>query len=78
MIRKPATRSRMFWEKRSAASTSFTWALSRNLRPPNFTKGMLRRVSSISSGPLWWLARMSEFAAPERFLTAGRRTREAT
>ena len=51
--RKPATRSRGFSTKRSSASRSLTCAVSRNLRPPNFTKGMLRRVSSISSGPLW-------------------------
>src|SRR5262249_15048855 len=30
---------------------------SRNFKPPNFTNGMLRRVSSTSSGPLWWEAR---------------------
>jgi hypothetical protein len=29
------------------------WAASRNFSPPNFTSGMFRRVSSISSGPLW-------------------------
>ena len=50
--RKPATRSRGFSAKRSSASTSLTCAASRNLRPPNLTNGMLRRVSSISSGPL--------------------------
>ncbi len=52
ITRKPATRSRGFCAKRSTASTSLTWALSRNFRPPNLTKGMLRRVSSTSSGPL--------------------------
>ncbi len=57
--RKPATRSRGFSAKRSTASTSLTWAASRNFKPPNFTKGMLRRVSSISSGPLWCEARNS-------------------
>ena len=51
--RKPATRSRGFSTKRSSASMSLTCAASRNFRPPNFTNGMLRRVSSISSGPLW-------------------------
>ena len=35
---------------RSSASKSLTCAVSRNFKPPNFTKGMLRRVSSISSG----------------------------
>ena len=50
--RKPATRSRGFRAKRSSASMSLTWALSRNFSPPNLTKGILRRVSSISSGPL--------------------------
>ena len=45
--RKPATRSRGFSAKRSSASTSLTCAASRNFKPPNFTKGMLRRVSSI-------------------------------
>ena len=50
--RKPATRSRGFWTNRNSASMSLTWALSRNFRPPNFTNGMLRRVSSTSSGPL--------------------------
>ncbi len=34
-------------------------ALSRNLRPPNLTNGILRRVSSTSSGPLWCEARKS-------------------
>ena len=42
--RKPATRSRGFSAKRSSASMSLTWAASRNLSPPNFTNGMLRRV----------------------------------
>ena len=51
-MRKPATRSRGFSTKRSSESMSLTWAASRNFRPPNFTKGILRRVSSISSGPL--------------------------
>jgi hypothetical protein len=49
MARKPATRSRGFCAQRSTASTSLTCAASRNLRPPNLTNGMLRRVSSISS-----------------------------
>ena len=49
--RKPATRSRGFSAKRSSASTSLTCAASRNLRPPNFTNGMLRWASSTSSGP---------------------------
>ena len=52
MTRKPATRSRGFSTKRSSASRSLTCAASRNFRPPNLTKGILRRVSSISSGPL--------------------------
>ena len=51
--RKPATRSRGFSTKRSSASMSLTCAASRNFSPPNFTNGMLRRVSSTSSGPLW-------------------------
>jgi hypothetical protein len=45
VTRKPATRSRGFSAKRSTASTSFTWAASRNFSPPNFTNGMLRRVN---------------------------------
>ena len=61
--RKPATRSRGFSAKRSTASTSLTCAASRNFRPPNFTNGMLRRVSSISSGPLWCEARNSTACA---------------
>ena len=52
ITRNPATRSRGFSTKRSRASMSLMCAASRNLRPPNFTKGILRRVSSISSGPL--------------------------
>ena len=40
--RKPAIRSRGFAMNRSVASTSFTCAVSRNFRPPNFTNGMLR------------------------------------
>ena len=51
--RKPATRSRGFSTNRSRASMSLIWAASRNFSPPNFTKGMFRRVNSISSGPLW-------------------------
>ena len=43
----------------AAASTSLTCAASRNFRPPNLTNGMLRRVSSTSSGPLWCEARNS-------------------
>jgi hypothetical protein len=52
ITRKPATRSRGFSAQRRNASTSFTCAASRNLRPPNFTNGMLRRASSISSKAL--------------------------
>ena len=37
------------FHQRSSESTSLTCPASRNLRPPNLTKGMLRRVSSISS-----------------------------
>ena len=33
---------RGFSANRRTASTSFTWAASRNFNPPNFTKGMLR------------------------------------
>ena len=51
--RKPAMRPRGFWAKRSTASRSLTCAASRNLRPPNLTKGMLRRASSSSSAALW-------------------------
>ena len=50
--RKPATRSRGFSAQRSSDSRSLICAASRNFRPPNFTNGMLRRVSSTSSGPL--------------------------
>jgi hypothetical protein len=52
MARKPETRSRGFCAQRRMASTSLTWRASRNLRPPNLTNGMLRRVSSISSRTL--------------------------
>lgn len=45
--------------QRRKASTSLICAASRNLRPPNLTKGILRRASSISSGPLWSEARNS-------------------
>ena len=51
--RNPATRSRGFSTNRNRASMSLMWAASRNFSPPNLTNGMLRRVSSISSGPLW-------------------------
>ena len=37
------------------ASMSLMCAASRNLSPPNFTKGMFRRVSSISSGDGFFL-----------------------
>jgi hypothetical protein len=57
--RKPATRSRGFWAKRRIEIRSLTCAASRNFRPPNLTKGMFRRVSSISSWPLWWAVRNS-------------------
>ena len=61
--RKPATRSRGFSAKRRIASRSLTCAASRNFSPPNFTKGMLRRVSSISSEALWLDARKSTACA---------------
>ena len=57
--RKPATRSRGFSTNRSSASMSLMCAASRNFRPPNLTNGMLRRVSSTSSGPLWLEVRNS-------------------
>ena len=50
ITRKPATRSRGFSAQRRNASMSLMWAASKNFRPPNFTNGMLRRVSSTSSG----------------------------
>src|SRR5207248_1421099 len=43
-----------FSARRSRHSRSFTWAASRKRRPPYFTKGMLRAVSSNSSRSLWW------------------------
>ena len=52
ITRKPATRSRGFSAQRRNASTSLTWAASRNLSPPNLTNGILRRVSSTSRAPL--------------------------
>jgi hypothetical protein len=52
-IRNPATRSRGLSHHRSTLTTSFTCAASRNLRPPYFTNGILRRASSISSWALW-------------------------
>ena len=39
--------------QRSTASRSFTCAASRNLSPPYFTYGMLRRTSSSSSRSQW-------------------------
>ena len=57
--RKPASRLRGLCAQRSSASRSFTWLASRKRRPPNFTKGMLRRVSSSSSAALWWPVRNS-------------------
>ena len=59
MARKPAMRSRGFSAQRSSASTSLTWAASRNLSPPYFTKGILRRVSSSSRRALCAEARNS-------------------
>src|SRR5262245_8145035 len=50
---KPCNASRGFSHHRRMLSTSLTWAASRNLRPPYFTNGMLRRVNSISSWALW-------------------------
>src|ERR1700746_1631723 len=52
--RRPATASRGFSAQRRIASTSLTWAASRNLRPPYLTKGILRLPSSISRRALWW------------------------
>ena len=66
MTRKPATRSRGFSVQRSNESTSLMCADSRNFNPPNFTNGMLRRVSSISSGALWCEARNSTACAFQR------------
>ncbi|CFO07522.1 Uncharacterised protein [Bordetella pertussis] len=57
--RKPASRERGFSAQRSTDSMSLTWAASRKRRPPNFTNGMLRRVSSSSSAALWLEARNS-------------------
>ncbi len=57
--RKPVTRSAGFSAQRSTASRSLTCAASTNLSPPNLTKGMLRRVSSISSTALWCEVRNS-------------------
>ena len=45
--------------QRSSASRSLTCAASRNLSPPYFTNGMLRRISSSSSRSLWCAARNS-------------------
>ena len=59
MTRKPVTRSAGFSAQRNTASMSLTCAASMNLRPPNLTKGMLRRVSSISSMALWCEVRNS-------------------
>ena len=47
--RNHATSSWGFSSTRRIASVSFTWAASMNFRPPYFTNGMLRRVSSTSS-----------------------------
>ena len=57
--RNPASRPRGFSAQRSTLSTSFTCVLSRNFRPPNLTNGMLRRVSSSSSGAAWLEVRNS-------------------
>ncbi len=57
--RKAATSSRGFSAQRSTHSTSFTWAASRNLSPPYFTNGMLRRPNSTSRRSEWWAARSS-------------------
>jgi len=51
--RQPARRLRGLAAHCSSASTSFTCAASRNLRPPYLTKGMPRRVISSSSAMLW-------------------------
>ena len=55
--RNQLTSSHGFSRMRSSASASFTCAASMNFRPPYFTNGMLRRVSSTSSRSLWWAAR---------------------
>jgi hypothetical protein len=46
-IQKAETLSRKFLIDRKRASVSLMWATSRNLRPPNFTNGILRLVNSI-------------------------------
>ena len=56
--------------------------LSRNLSPPNLTKGMRRRVSSSSSGALWWEVRNStawRFSAspPSRWRSTSSTTQRA-
>jgi hypothetical protein len=48
--RKPAMRPRGFWAKRSTASTSLMCEASRNLRPPNFTKGCCARQFQLQRG----------------------------
>ena len=69
--RNPATRSREFSTKRSTASKSLTCAVSRNFNPPNFTNGMLRRVSSSSTEVLWCEAR-NRTACCLRFIPSSR------
>ncbi len=56
-MRNQESASAGFSSSRSTARKSFTCAASTNLRPPYFTKGMLRLESSTSSVSLWWPAR---------------------
>ena len=57
--RKPDTRSRGLLAQRSVARISLMCAASRNLRPPNFTKGIFLHVNSTSRAALWWDVRNS-------------------
>ena len=52
-MRKALVESRLFSARRRKDSRSFTCAASRNFRPPYFTKGMFRRISSTSRASEW-------------------------
>jgi hypothetical protein len=85
-LRVEATRARLRTAVRMIAACTLGTAASLVVLNPSYVsvyssslgQAALALIAAAWGTALWWLARMSEFAAPERFLTAGRATREAT
>lgn len=85
-LRVEATRARLRTAVRVIAACTLGTAAGLVVLNPSYVsvyssslgQAALALIAAAWGTALWWLARMSEFDAPERFLTAGRRTREAT